>query len=241
MKLKSDALELLVLEIASKHSKSFYLASWYRPLTPEIDIQAFEILRKELKILNQNEKEIILVGDANCDFKWNKNYNAKSPNFSTLNFSLNQQIRSYTKVTTTHNGNDGTLISKALIDYFATYKATYILKVDTIETGMVDNYMIYGIMKINAVRLNSFKKQNFSETRSLKGYNKDLFKQDFQRIDWANLLTTLENEPSKVVVTFQDIFESLLNTHPLPRTKKLSDEFTPRLTTYVGDLKAKRD
>ena len=38
VRLKSDALGLLVLELAPKHSKYFYLACWYRPPTSGIDI-----------------------------------------------------------------------------------------------------------------------------------------------------------------------------------------------------------
>ena len=55
---------------------------------------------------------------------------------------------------------DGIAISKMLIDHFSTNKLKYILKVDTIETVMVDHYMINGNRKINAARLNSFKMQN---------------------------------------------------------------------------------
>ena len=136
--MKSDTLELLVLELAIKHSKSFYLACWYRPPTSGIDIQTFEKLRNELKILDQDEKEIILVGDKNCDFKCSQNSNAKKLKFVYSEFQLEQLIRSYTRVVTTLNENDGTAISKTLIDHFSTNKPKHILKVDIIETGMVD-------------------------------------------------------------------------------------------------------
>ena len=76
VRLKSDALGLLVLELAPKHSKYFYLACWYRPPTSGIDIQAFERLRNELEILDEKEKEIIPVGGTNCDLKCNQNSNA---------------------------------------------------------------------------------------------------------------------------------------------------------------------
>ena len=36
------------------------------------------------------------------------------------------------------------------------------LIVDTIETGMANHYMIYGIRKINTVRLNSLRKQSLA-------------------------------------------------------------------------------
>ena len=69
--------------------------------------------------------------------------------------------------------------------------------------------MIYGIRKVNASRLNSSKKQRLAETRSLKRYNEALFQQDLQEIDWDCILTPLADEPSKMVTTFQKIFESL--------------------------------
>ena len=106
---------------------------------------------------------------------------------------------------------------------------------------MVDHYMIYGIRKLNAVRFNSIKKQKLAKTRSLKRYNKALFQQDLQDIDWVNLLTPLENEPRKMVAIFQDFVESLLDTHALLRTKKVCNEFTPWLTSSVRDLMTKRD
>ena len=54
------------------------------------------------------------------------------------------------RVATTRNGNDGTAISKSLIDHFATNKQKYMFNVDTMETGMVDHYMTYRIRKINS-------------------------------------------------------------------------------------------
>ncbi len=87
IKLRSDSLELLVLEFSPKHSKFFLLACWHRPPTSCVDVQAFEILRKELKSLDQHQKEIILIGDTNCDFKCNRNSNANNLNIYIQNFS----------------------------------------------------------------------------------------------------------------------------------------------------------
>ena len=51
----------------------------------------------------------------------------------------------------------------------------------------------------------------------------------------------LENEPSKMVATFQDVFDSLLDMHAPLKLKKLRNEFTPCLTRSVKDLMANRD
>ena len=77
-------------------------------------------------------RKFILVGDRNCDFKCSQNSNANKLKFVYSEFQLEQLIRSYTRVATTHNGNDDTAISKTLIDHFSTNKPKHILKVDII-------------------------------------------------------------------------------------------------------------
>ena len=77
IKLKSENLELLSVEISPGRAKPFLLACWYRPPTSGVDDEAFEKLTKVLSDLDKDEQEIILVGDTNCDFKDSKNTNAK--------------------------------------------------------------------------------------------------------------------------------------------------------------------
>ena len=224
VKLKTHSLELLVLELAPKNSKLFFVACWYRPPTSVVDIQAFEDLRNELKNLDDTEKEIILVGDINCDFKCNGNSNANKLKFIYSEFQLEQLIKSYTRVAVTHADEGDPTVSKTLIDHFSTNKPNYILNVDIIEAGMVDHYRNYGIKKINASRLNSSKKQRLAEIRSLKRYNKALLQQDLQETDWDCIFTPLADDPCKMVTAYQEIFESLLNVHAPLKVKKLQND-----------------
>ena len=60
MRIKSDNLELISLEIAPKHAKSFLVVCWYRP--PTADDAAFENHREVLKNLDNGSIEIIFVG-----------------------------------------------------------------------------------------------------------------------------------------------------------------------------------
>ena len=78
IKIKSDKLELISLEVSHNiHAKSLHLVCWYRPPTAGVDELAFEYLREILKGLNREKKEIILIGDTNCDLKCSKNASAK--------------------------------------------------------------------------------------------------------------------------------------------------------------------
>ena len=69
IKLKSDKQELPSLEIKSTNASSFVLVCWYRPPTASVDDTSFENLRETLGILDKEGKELVLVGDPNCDFK----------------------------------------------------------------------------------------------------------------------------------------------------------------------------
>ena len=55
------------------------------------------------------------------------------------------------------------------------------------------------------------------------------------------LLAPLADEPNKMVTTFQEILESLLNVHAPLRVKRLRNELAPWLTSSVRDLMTKRD
>ena len=55
----------------------------------------------KMKELDREEKEIILIGDTNCDFKCSKNANAKQLKLIYSEYQLEQLIKSYTRVAMT--------------------------------------------------------------------------------------------------------------------------------------------
>ena len=154
VRIKSDKLELISLGIAPKHAKSFLVVCWYRPLTA--DDAAFENLREVLKNLVYDGKEIIFVGDTNCDLKNNKSSNTKIMAVIYSEYQLEQLIKSYTRVAVKTNERNEQIMSKTLIDHFSTTSPKYILKADVLELGMVDHYLVYGIRKVNAWRVTTF-------------------------------------------------------------------------------------
>ena len=91
------------------------MAGWYRQSTSGVGIQTFEKLRNELKVLDQDEKELILVGYTNCDFKCNQNSNAKKLNLIYSEFQLEQLIRSYKRAATACNKSNGTATIKRFL------------------------------------------------------------------------------------------------------------------------------
>ena len=74
MKIKSENLGLISLKIAPKQARTFLVVCRYRP--PTAEDATFENLREVLKNLDRDGKEIIFVGDTNCDLKSNQSSNA---------------------------------------------------------------------------------------------------------------------------------------------------------------------
>ena len=149
------------------------MISWYRPPTGKTDTASFENLRKFLKKLDRDEREIILVGDTNCDFKGSLlSSNAKKLQSVYAEYQIEQQIKAYTRVAINKGANEQSCISHSLIDHFSTNKRKYILESGMIETLMVDHYMVYAIRKVNAWRLNTIHKNKIVESRNMKNYDK---------------------------------------------------------------------
>ena len=155
--MKSEKLELLSVEISPPQAKSFLVVCWYRPPTSGVDEESFENLRDTLRQLDKEEKEIILIGDTNCDIASKQNSNTKRLKAIYSEYQLEQLVKSYTRVSITTNENNEQRTSKTLIDHFSTTRKQYISEVDVLEVGMVDHYLVYGVRKIGNQRLRNKK------------------------------------------------------------------------------------
>ena len=90
---------------------------------------SFENLREFLKKLDRDEKEIILVGDTNCDFRGSPlSSNAKKLQSVYAEYQIEQLIKAYTRVAISNGATEQSPISHSLIDHYSTNKRNYILE-----------------------------------------------------------------------------------------------------------------
>ena len=158
--------------------------------------------------------EIILIGDTNCGIKDNRNGTTKKLKQVYSEFQMGQFRKTYTRAAINTSDNGTKRISRSLIDHFSSSKARYILKIDVLETGMVDHYLIYGIRKIYAWRIKlPIILPKIVESRNMRKYDKSLFQEDLKQIDWKTMLDTFTGDLSGMASTFQEIFNSILNAH----------------------------
>ena len=60
-----------------KNATKFIILCWYRPPTNNLDTQSFDAFEGILSKLGSDDKEVIKIGDTNCDLMSRKNGNTK--------------------------------------------------------------------------------------------------------------------------------------------------------------------
>ena len=60
------SLELICIEIEPIKARSFHIFAWYRPQSALIE--SFKKLEGNLEFFDRENKEMIILGDTNCDF-----------------------------------------------------------------------------------------------------------------------------------------------------------------------------
>ena len=132
-------LEAICIEVKPKCGKPFFIVAWYRP--PKYESETLVEMETLLKALENEKKEIILIGDLNCNDlpADDKNMMIKQLRDLYRIYQLKQRIKEPTR---------STLTSATMIDHFATNKHKLIIDSDVIATGFSNHDIIYGICKV---------------------------------------------------------------------------------------------
>ena len=108
--LPNKSLELICIEVEPPNSNPFIAIAWYRP--PSEPNSCFDSLHENLSFLDGEGKEIIILGDTNCDFCHRDTTPSHIVQLRELYdlFDMKQIIKEPTRVT---------LDSSTLIDHIA--------------------------------------------------------------------------------------------------------------------------
>ena len=135
-----DTLELLCIEVKKLKSKPPLISTWYRP--PSAKIELFQKFENFLKLIDNEDKDIIITGDLNCNlFKHAQNH-ATSELIDIIDiFQLQQHIQTPNR--TTYN-------SSSLIDLILTHiDDDKILEAGVGDLGISDHSLVYICRKIS--------------------------------------------------------------------------------------------
>ena len=235
--LPNSSLETLCVEIKPARSAPFIVLAWYRP--PDASSEIFDQIEKTLEFLDREGKELILLGDTNCDIL--PNYppvrSERAPNLPPHSnrlldiynlFGLQQLIATATRET---------ISSSTLIDHVATNNKSNIVISGVHPLGLSDHYLVYCIRKFRG----SVKKQHKNiSTRSLKNFNKTEFLNDLLSVDWKGIVSNTD-DINKIVEQWSHLFSLILEKHAPMRNKRVSEKFSPWLTKEFPTMSATRD
>ena len=175
--LQNDNLEDLWIELLLQDTKKIYIGTCYRaPRNNNLK----DCLESSLSKL-EGECDTYILGDFNfCWLKNNSNRNIMKNFTQLLDFyNFKQLIDRATRVTDT---------SSTLLDHIYTNNKDIVSQSGVIETGISDHFMVYCTRKITRGYIG---KHNSVKVRSMKHYDKDLFREKLQSIEWLTVLESM--------------------------------------------------
>ena len=227
----SEGLELLCVEISPPKSKPFLVVAWYRPPSDLVD--SFNKLEKALAFLDKEGKEIILLGDTNCDLakkSTDQTLDNNAKHISSLYelFSFKQLIEEPTRVT---------LDTATVIDHVATTCPRNIMKSGVHEVSLSDHYMVYCIRKFNGAVEKGHKT---IKTRKMKNFNEEAFLADVSGICWEQMLN--ETDDINLLVNYwSEMFSLIIEKHAPLSEMRVSEKYCPWINKDLRDLMRTRD
>ncbi len=227
------SLELVCIEIEPVRARPFLIFAWYRP--PSAPVESFKKLEGNLEFFDRENKEMIILGDTNCDFslKVADEYSSSLNNTAHLVeiydlFGLTQMIGEPTRVT---------LATSTLIDHIATNKPENVVASGVFNITLSDHYLVYVTRKF----MGSTKRQRKTiSTRKLKNFNSDNFLSDLGQIDWDNIVSS-SKDINEAVNKWSYLLSLVIEKHAPLTEFKVSDKYSPWLTKEFKALACTRD
>ena len=190
-------------------------------------------MEKVLSYLDKEDKEIILLGDTNCDLTITAPDHPAGNNSKHIRslyelFSLKQLIEEPTRVT---------LTSSSINDHIATTSARNIIESGVHKVSMSDHYMIFCVRKFEGALK---KEHKVVTTRSMKNFDKDAFLADVAGICWERGFD--ETDDGNVLVTqWSTLFSLIIDKHAPIKTLRVSERYCPWVNEDLKRLIRSRD
>ena len=222
--LLTGSLEITCVEITRPCSKPFLVSTWYKP--PNSNLQVFDEFEIFLRKCDLENKELILLGDLNCDIsKSPLDAHTRRLKFLLSVYQFDQLINEPTRVTQA---------SATLIDLLFSNEKQNIAKAGVIRLGLSDHSLIFAVRKHCA----SSKRQKVRYDRNFKNFNATDFLNDLSQVPWENV--TLYDDPSICYRVWQSYFLQVLDLHAPLRRIRVRSNSHPWVTSNIKKLMRER-
>ena len=222
-----EDLESISVEIRKPNSCPFIISTIYRPPSATVDI--FTKIESLLSNVDNEDKEIYLLGDLNCNLLDTTNFAAKKLASIMEIYQLIQVIDKPTRITES---------SASLLNVCITSAPDKIVCSDVIHTGGSDHSLIYVVRKINAsTKTNRTREISF---RNFKHFNSIAFQNDLFRQPW-HTVDTLCNVDQKWNL-WKELFLDVLDKHaPIMSRRVRNKGSVPWITREIRSKMINRD
>ena len=190
-------------------------------------------MQQILSFLDREGKEIILLGDTNCDLS--NHALGQSVENNTRHvcdlyelFSFEQLINEPTRVASS---------SSTIIDHIATTSSSNIVQAGVFETSMSDHFMVFCVRKFLGAQVKDHK---VIKTHSLKKFNGEAFLTDVASISWEQIVSKSDHLDS-LVQEWTNIFSYIVEKHAPMKTIRVSEKYCPWINNDLKALIRSRD
>ena len=203
-----DGREVVCIEIKPVKASPFIIIAWY-PL-PREPISTFEKFENILQFLENENKELILIADTNCNLLNQEHIQTFNDHLlpphhltGTANAHIIQGVHRHMTDLYDAYGlkqlikvpSKETLQTTTLIDRIAVSEPRSIIDFSVLKIALHDHHMVYCIRKFRGALARQHKK---ILTRQMKNLDETCFLDDISSIDWNFLIESSTNLDSAV-------------------------------------------
>ena len=219
-------METVWLEVAFPSKSKTLICSIYKP--SNADFNNFKsTLDKSLEQISTEEKEIIVIGDFNCDMRPKKLASDSKELRDLFNlYQFNQLIKSPTRIT------DSTA---TLIDLVFTTDKEKIVSSGVLDCAISDHSLVFIIRRAKKPRGGT---KNIVY-RKFKNYSAEQFTSDLHTASWDAIEISLTVE--EAWESFKTTLDDLMNKHAPVSMKRVRANTLPWLTEEIRTTMKERD
>ena len=214
--LSQDTLELLSIEVKKPKTKPLLISTWY--WLPSAKIELFEKFENFLKLIDNEDKDIMITGDLNCNLIEHAQNHANSKLIDIIIFQLQQHIQTPTR--TTYN-------SSSLIDLiFSHIDDDKILEAGVVDLGISDHSLVYICRKISIFK----ESPKIVLSQQFKNYSSYQFKEE---LGFYTSPYSTSNYPNVLWNEFKSNFLAVAEKHAPIIQRRVKREHKPWLTKEI--------
>jgi len=127
--------------------------------------------------------------------------------------------------------------TSTLIDYIAVSNVRNISKSGVVRTAISDHYLVYTVRKhVGGIE----RKLKLIYTRQMKNFKEEAFLWNLSAYDWSSNLYCFE-DLNEVIEKWINMLSLIIETHPPLMQKRVSERYSPWLSSGLKDLLRSRD